>query len=537
MAIPRPKLLLLIGLALLTLGLSLAVLALNGEQPAKAETGKKALILSTSVSGGAASAEAVRATNLGFTVTLVDDATWGAMTKDQFADFRLVIVGDPTCGSLRQVVSQNAQALADAVMDNGTANTKAGNRVLVGTDPRFHYGQGGDELIDTAIDFAGVQEGATGLHLSFTCSDPDYNGNGTRDGQELLLPRLTIDPTPGWTQNTSPPCGGSASLISNAAQFSTLSSSDLQGWGCSVHESFPTFPSDWNPLAIATDTPTKPTCGTDVDTGDPECGQAYILIAGSGIVTEAPNLSLTPATAENPVGTTHTVTATVTNPDDSPRSGVNVTFTVTGANAGATGVCNPASCNTGADGKVTFTYTGANAGDDTINASMTIDGSTQSATAAKKWVEGPSGPAGHMTGEGRLTQSASNRLDFAYDRLNCTLAQNGSPKFAGKRNTQVFKVTAITAMSCTDDPTKIPANPAPFDTMEGDGTGTVGSTAVKVHFKFVDGGTAGTNDSSFIEIRRSSDDVVIFTKSEGPIGAYGGGTRPGRNTAYPPPAI
>ena len=89
-------------------------------------------------------------------------------------------------------------------------------------------------------------------------------------------------------------------------------------------------------------------------------------------------------------------------------------------------------------------------------------------------------------------------------------------------------------MTCSDDPTKTPGQPGRrFDTMEGDGTGTVGSTPVKVHFKFVDGGTAGTNDSSFIEIRRSSDDVVLFTKSEGPIGAYAGGTRPGRNTAYP----
>lgn len=61
-------------------------------------------------------------------------------------------------------------------------------------------------------------------------------------------------------------------------------------------------------------------------------------------MTEAPNLALTPATATNPVGTTHTVTAKVTNPDDTPRSGVEVDFLVTGANAGATGTCAPASC-------------------------------------------------------------------------------------------------------------------------------------------------------------------------------------------------
>ena len=153
-----------------------------------------------------------------------------------------------------------------------------------------------------------------------------------------------------------------------------------------MHMTFPTFPTDWTALAIATDVPTAPTCGTDVDSGAARCGEAYVLIAGSGIVVEAPDLALTPLTAENPVGTTHTVTATVTNPDDTPRSGVVVSFIVTGANAGASGTCVPADCTTTAAGTVTFTYTGAAAGDDTINASITVDGSRQTATAAKTWV-------------------------------------------------------------------------------------------------------------------------------------------------------
>jgi hypothetical protein len=354
--------------------------------PAYAETGKKALVLNSSVTGGAASREAQRATALGFAVTVVTDAQWLLMTAAQFADYQLIIIGDPTCSIVPVAVSQNATALADAVMarNGGSVNTKAGNRVLIGTDPVFHYFQGGNKLIDSAVDFAGVQEGATGLYLDFTCGDVDYDGNGVPDAQDKLLPLLTIA-TPNWTQNQGPPCGGSVSLISNAAQFSSLQSSDLQGWFCSVHESFPTFPTDWTALAIATDTPTRPTCGNDVDTGAAVCGEAYILIAGSGIVSTAPNLSLTPPTATNPVGTSHTVTATVTNPDGSPAAGVHVDFVVTGANAGATGVCNPASCNTNAAGQVTFTYTGTNPGDDTINASITVSGSTQTATAAKTW--------------------------------------------------------------------------------------------------------------------------------------------------------
>ena len=395
---------------MLWLGVLLS-LGMIGASAAQAETGKKALILGSSVTGGAASEEATNAAGNGFTVTVVDDATWGAMTAAQFADYQMIVVGDPTCSFLPAVVSQNATALADAVMDNGVANTKAGNRLLIGTDPRFHSGQGGAKLIETGIDFVSVQEGATSLYLDFTCGDPDYDSNGTPDGQDKLLPLLTIDTTPGWTQNTSPPCGGSVSLISNAAQFSTLMSSDLQGWFCSVHESFPTFPSDWNALAIATDTPTMPTCGNDVDTGAAVCGEAYILIAGSGIVSEAPNLSVTPTTDTNPVGTPHTVTAKVTNPDDSPRQGVTVEFVVTGANAGATGTCDPASCVSDANGEVKFTYTGTSAGDDTISASIEVDGSRQTATAAKTWTA-----TGGECSDG-IDNDGDGKIDFGSNRF------------------------------------------------------------------------------------------------------------------------
>jgi outer membrane protein assembly factor BamB len=74
-------------------------------------------------------------------------------------------------------------------------------------------------------------------------------------------------------------------------------------------------------------------------------------------------ITLAPETAENPVGTTHTVTATVTE-EGSHRQGATVTFTVTGANP-QTG-----SGSTNASGEATFTYKGENAGTDTIVASF-----------------------------------------------------------------------------------------------------------------------------------------------------------------------
>lgn len=155
-----------------------------------------------------------------------------------------------------------------------------------------------------------------------------------------------------------------------------------------MHESFPTFPTDWSALAVATDTPSHPTCGVDPDTGLEACGEAYILIAGSSIVVNSLVISVSPLNSTNPVGTSHTVTANVHDASGAPPvAGQLVDFTVTGQNAGATGTCVPVDCESAADGNVSFTYTDTNGpGDDTIKASFTDDaGSLQTATAQKHW--------------------------------------------------------------------------------------------------------------------------------------------------------
>ena len=82
-------------------------------------------------------------------------------------------------------------------------------------------------------------------------------------------------------------------------------------------------------------------------------------LVGAGVL-------LTPVSATNPIGSPHTLTATVQDAAGHPVSGVAVTFTVTsGPNAGVTGTA-----TTGADGKATFTYTSATAGTDHIVASF-----------------------------------------------------------------------------------------------------------------------------------------------------------------------
>ena len=102
-----------------------------------------------------------------------------------------------------------------------------------------------------------------------------------------------------------------------------------------------------------------------------------------------PTLTLTPADADNPIGTSHTVTATaLTGPF--PIDGENVVFTVMGANPTS------GSAVTNSAGVATFTYMGTVPGLDTITAFLDEDGDgvqdpdeTAMDTATKEWINLP----------------------------------------------------------------------------------------------------------------------------------------------------
>lgn len=140
---------------------------------------------------------------------------------------------------------------------------------------------------------------------------------------------------------------------------------------------------------------------------------------GTTMVT---SISLTPASATNPVRTNHTVTATV-----SPvRSGVLVRFRVTsGPNVNAQGAS-----TTNTSGKAGFTYTGGGtAGSDVIlafsdgNANGQIDNGEPIAIASKAWT------ASSVVTSVRVTPSADTNPVGASHRLTATV----SPQVAGAR--------------------------------------------------------------------------------------------------------
>lgn len=379
-------------LALLAASLAVAV-NVSGASAAN----PKALINGDTVSGGSGSPEATAATALGFDVTVVDGATWGTMTAAQFAAYQVLIAGDPDCGDVAESFKANEAVWAPVVMGKAV-HSAPGNRVLIGTDPVFHRGSnpGADRLISDGIAFAGAQPGRTGLYFDSSCDE---------SGSVAPMMAALSAGTGTWTEDDDPPCGGDVAKIASNPKFDSLTTADLAGWSCSVHTAYPTFASDWSPLAIATDTTSHPTCGTDTTSSPPRdaCGEAYILVAGAGVAVSSPDITLTPATGSDPVGGSHTVTATLSH-SGTPIVGQKVTFTVTGVNAGAVGVCSPVTCITDSAGKVTFTYSDTNgAGSDTILAEFTSGGTTQQASATEEWTTGSPGAGSGGSAEGQGT--------------------------------------------------------------------------------------------------------------------------------------
>jgi hypothetical protein len=109
------------------------------------------------------------------------------------------------------------------------------------------------------------------------------------------------------------------------------------------------------------------------------------------IVGAPTTLMLTPVAATNPVGTSHTVTATVRDAGNNPVSGVTVRFSVTGTHTAS------GSATTNASGQATFTYPGTAVGPDAIHAFADTDTDTTQdvgepfGDATKAWT--PAAPA------------------------------------------------------------------------------------------------------------------------------------------------
>jgi hypothetical protein len=173
-------------------------------------------------------------------------------------------------------------------------------------------------------------------------------------------------------------CFNDAHIVATHPALAGLTDATLSNWSCSVHEAFDSWPVSFEVLAIAEGASAAFTAP------DGTVGTPYILARGVTVISD---IKLAPESAENPVGSDHTVTATVTTDDPAPGTpvvGTTVTFeVVAGPHTGATGTD-----VTDSSDQASFTYTGTAAGEDTIEATFVdADGNTQrSNRVTKTWV-------------------------------------------------------------------------------------------------------------------------------------------------------
>lgn len=226
----------------------------------------KVLILDSAVTGGANSIEAQQAAADGYGVDVVDAATWSAMTASQFAAYRAIILGDPTCGSESSVAAAEADASVwGPVVD--------GNIEIIGSDPVYHATNTNAAIAavtQRAVDFAVGQSGKTGAYVSLSCY---FEGAAAQTHVSLL------DGLDSGGSGFSVQAAGCTDKVHIEAVSPALKGIDdtlLSNWSCSVHEAFDTWPAKFGVLAVDTDAGSLYT-GQDGTTGDP-----YILAYPGG---------------------------------------------------------------------------------------------------------------------------------------------------------------------------------------------------------------------------------------------------------------
>ena len=219
------------------------------------------LILDPTVTGGAGSVEAVQAAALGFTVDVVSAATWSGMTTAQFAAYKAIVLGDPTC-----VTGTSPIAAAELnIAAWGPAIT--GNVVVIGTDPVYHQSQGGTQLTNSGIAFAADEPGETGAYITLSC----YYYAAASGTAVPLLDAFSVG---GFTVVGQGGCPANSHIVATHPALVGLTDADLSNWGCSTHEGFVTWPSDFLVLAISLDVPST-FCAADGT-----CGAPYIVARG-----------------------------------------------------------------------------------------------------------------------------------------------------------------------------------------------------------------------------------------------------------------
>lgn len=249
------------GLSLL-IALLLAFFFVGVQRGDAVPTRNAVLVLGSTVSGGSSSLEAQVARDLGLQVDVVDAAQWAAMTAADFGAYRAVVLGDSgfSSPSAYQPAADNALVWGPQVQ---------GNVVLIGTDPVDHRLSGGEALVRQGIAFAVDDPARTGLYVSLSDA---YNG--ASPGTEV--PALAgLSPGEAFRIEGSN-CFEQAHIVVEHPVINQLTDADLSNWGCSVHNTFTSYPTGFAVLAIASGL-------GDFIAPDGSVGTPYILARGAGV--------------------------------------------------------------------------------------------------------------------------------------------------------------------------------------------------------------------------------------------------------------
>ncbi len=202
------------------------------------------------------------ATAAGLTVVSATDAEWPRSTAD-YATFKALILGDPTCGGTPPAVAEANAATWAAAID--------GPILVIGTDEVFHFFQGGQSLVDAGIGFVtSGTPGQTGAYISLSCY---YNSSPNGTPVPLIAPFGVF--TVGGAS-----CFNDSHIVAVHPALAGSTDASLSNWSCSVHEFFNSFPNaTFLPLAIARNA----TGPGELTFADGSMGIPYILASGGGI--------------------------------------------------------------------------------------------------------------------------------------------------------------------------------------------------------------------------------------------------------------
>ena len=237
-----------------------------------ASTAADLLILDTSIRDGAASAEATVAASLGYTVDIVDAATWGAMTTADFAGYKAIILGDRRCeySGIDTVTGSTVHTLAAEENAATWSAAVTGNVITAGVDPSFHYFSGpvpkATTLLENYINFAAAEPGKTGAFVLLSCYYIFVDAASPVD-----VPFLS-----GFGDFKSHQTAGgldAGHITATHPALTGMTDADISSWGNTVHEVFSAWPSNFEVLAISPD-------GTGFVAGDGVEGAPFVLARG-----------------------------------------------------------------------------------------------------------------------------------------------------------------------------------------------------------------------------------------------------------------